>query len=214
VGAGENLNEHVVGRGWPPATVRHEMLEEAIDIMRSLWSGGFHSHEGRHYTVHDARVYTLPDEPPPVHVAASGAKSIALAARAGGGMVAVQPRSELTQAFDAAAGGGRPKYGQIAVSIDGDEARARQLAHERFRFSAPGWKVMSELPNPINFEAATAHVREQDVAEMISCGPDLDRHAAAIRQWTDAGFDRIAIVQVGEPEAFFETWETLRSRLD
>jgi G6PDH family F420-dependent oxidoreductase len=213
VGAGENLNEHVVGRGWPPARVRHEMLEEAIDVMQSLWSGGFHFHEGKHYTVHDARVYTLPDEPPPVHVAASGAKSIALAVRAGGGMIATQPRPELTHEFDAAAGGRRPKYGQIAVSVDDDEARARRLAHERFRFSAPGWKVMSELPNPINFEAATASVREDDVAEMISCGPDLDRHAEAIRQWTDAGFDRVAVVQVGEPERFFEAWAELRPRL-
>lgn len=214
VGAGENLNEHVVGRSWPPASVRHEMLEEAIEIMRSLWSGGFHSHEGKHYTVHDARIYTLPDEPPPVHVAVSGSKSIALAAKAGGGMVAVQPRSELTQSFEAAAGRGKPKYGQIAVSVDDDEARARRFAHERFRFAASGWKVMSELPNPINFEAATANVREEDVAKMISCGPDLDRHAAAIRQWTDAGFDRVAVVQVGEPERFFEAWAELRSRLE
>jgi G6PDH family F420-dependent oxidoreductase len=189
------------------------MLEEAIEIMRSLWSGGFYSHEGKHYTVHDARIYTLPDEPPPVHVAASGAKSIALAARTGGGMVAVQPSAKLAQAFEAAAGSGKPKYGQIAVSVDDDEARGRRLAHERFRFSASGWKVMAELPNPINFEAATAFVREEDVAEMISCGPDLDRHAEAIRQWTDAGFDRVAVVQVGEPEPFFEAWAELRSRL-
>jgi G6PDH family F420-dependent oxidoreductase len=130
-------------------------------------------------------------------------------------MVATQPRPELTQAFEAAAGSGKPKYGQITVSVDDDEASARRLAHERFRFSAPGWKVMSELPNPINFEAATAHVREDDVAEMVSCGPDLDRHADAIRQWSNAGFDQVAIVQVGDPERLFENWEReLRPRLD
>jgi G6PDH family F420-dependent oxidoreductase len=215
LGAGENLNEHVVGKGWPPARVRHEMLEEAIDIMRALWSGGYHSHDGRHYTVQDARIFTLPDEPPPVHVAASGAKSIALAARTGGGLIAVQPSADLTQAFDKAAGSGKPKYGQITVSVDDDEARARRVAYERWRFAVPGWKVMAELPNPINFEAATAHVREEDVAENISCGPDVDRHAAAIRRWTDAGFDRVAIVQAGEPERFFQMWEQeLRPRLD
>jgi G6PDH family F420-dependent oxidoreductase len=213
LGGGENLNEHVVGRGWPPARVRHEMLAEAIDVMRSLWEGGFHSHEGKHYTVHDARIYTLPDEPPPVHVAVSGAKSIALAAKAADGMVATQPDPRLTRDYEAAAGPGKPKYGQVAVSVDDDESRARRFAHERFRFSAPGWKVMSELPNPINFEAATAHVREEDVAEMISCGPDLDRHAEAIRQWTDAGFDQVAVVQVADPERFFESWAELRPRL-
>jgi G6PDH family F420-dependent oxidoreductase len=214
LGAGENLNEHVVGQGWPPARVRHEMLEEAIDIMRALWSGGYHSHDGRHYTVQDARIFTLPDEPPPVHIAASGAKSIALAARTGGGMIAVQPSADLTQAFDKATGSDKPKYGQLTVSVDDDEARARRVAYERWRFSVPGWKVMAELPNPINFEAATAHVREEDVAENISCGPDVDRHAAAIRRWTDAGFDRVAVVQAGEPERFFQMWEReLRPRL-
>jgi len=214
LGAGENLNEHVVGRGWPPARVRHEMLAEAIDVMRTLWSGGYHSHEGKHYSVHDARIYTLPDAPPPVHVAVSGAKSIALAARTGDGMVAVQPSSDLIASFESAAGKGKPRYGQIAVSVDDDEAIARRYAHARFRFSAPGWKVMAELPNPINFEAATAHVREEDVAERIPCGPDPERHAAAIREWTDAGFDRVAVVQVGEPERFFQMWEReLRPRL-
>jgi G6PDH family F420-dependent oxidoreductase len=208
LGAGENLNEHIVGQGWPPAAVRHEMLAEAIEVMQALWSGGHHSHDGKHYTVHDARIYTLPDEPPPVHVAVSGAKSIALAAQAGGGMVAVQPDAKLTQRFDEAAGSGKPKYGQIAISVDDDEGAARRTAHERFRFSAPGWKVMAELPNPINFEAATAHVREEDVAKSIPCGPDPNRHAKAIGEWTDAGFDRVAIVQVGEPERFFQMWES------
>jgi G6PDH family F420-dependent oxidoreductase len=207
VGAGENLNEHVVGRGWPPASIRHVMLAEAIEIMRALWSGGFHSHHGDHFTVEDARIYTLPDAPPPVHVAVSGSESVALAAQAGDGMVATQPLPELTQAFDRATGGGKPKYGQLAVAVGDDEAPARRLAHERFRFSAPGWKVMSELPNPVNFEAATEKVREEDVAEMVSCGPDPDRHAQAIRQWTDAGFDRVAIVQIGEPERFFDMWQ-------
>jgi hypothetical protein len=129
-------------------------------------------------------------------------------------MIATQPLAELTRDFDAATRGERPKYGQIAISLDGDAARARRLAHERFSFSAPGWKVMAELANPVNFEAATAHVREEDVAEMISCGPDLDRHAEAIRQWTEAGFDHVAVVQVGEPERFFEDWAEIRKLLD
>jgi G6PDH family F420-dependent oxidoreductase len=130
-------------------------------------------------------------------------------------MVAVQPDAGLTNRFDEAAGPGKPKYGQVAVSADDDEATARSLAHERFRFSAPGWKVMAELPNPINFEAATASVREEDVAESIPCGPDPDRHAGVIGKWSDAGFDHVAVVQVGDPERFFEMWESdLRPRLD
>jgi G6PDH family F420-dependent oxidoreductase len=215
VGAGENLNEHVVGQGWPPAHVRHEMLEEAIEIMRALWTGGYHKHEGKYYTVHDARIFTLPDEPPPLYVAGSGSESIALAARAGDGMIATQPSRELTQAYEQAAGAGKPKYGQLAVAVDDDERRARRVAHELFRFGLPGWKVQSELPNPVNFEAATAHVREEDVAEVVPCGIDVDRHVEAIEQWTDAGFDHVAIVPLGDIDRFFEFWEQeLQPRLE
>jgi G6PDH family F420-dependent oxidoreductase len=214
LGAGENLNEHVVGQGWPPAHVRHEMLEEAIEIMRMLWTGGYHKHEGKHYTVHDARIFTLPDEPPPVYVAASGSESVALAACMGDGLVATEPKQELTQAYDEAAGAGKPKYGQLAVAVDDDERRARRVAHELFRFGVPGWKVQSELPNPINFEAATSHVREEDVAEVIPCGADVDRHVEAIGKWTDAGFDHVAIVPLGDVDRFFEFWEQdLKPRL-
>ena len=129
VGAGENLNEHVVGRGWPPVHIRHEMLEEAIEIIRALWGGGYYAHQGKHYRVDDARVFTLPDEPPPIYVAVSGRDSVALAERAGDGMVAIHPRTELTHPFAKA---GKPRYGQLALAVDEDEARARRLAHELF----------------------------------------------------------------------------------
>jgi G6PDH family F420-dependent oxidoreductase len=212
VGAGENLNEHVVGRGWPPVHIRHEMLEEAIEIIRTLWGGGYHAHQGKHYRVDDARIFTLPDEPPPIYVAVSGPKSVALARRAGDGMVAIHPRAELTRPF---ADCGKPRYGQLALSVDEDEAQARRLARELFRFSTAGWKVQSELPNPVNFEAATASVREEDVATEISCGVDPDRHLEAIQQWLEAGFDRIAVVALGDLDRFFELWEQeLRPRLE
>jgi G6PDH family F420-dependent oxidoreductase len=207
LGAGENLNEHVVGKGWPPAHVRHEMLEEAIEIMQTLWSGGYHSHDGEHYTVHDARIFTLPDEPPPIHVAASGSESVALAARAGWGMVATQPDADLVERFQDQAGEYRPVFGQLAMAIDDDVSRARRAAHEIFRFSAPGWKVMSELPNPVNFEAATAYVSETDMARLVSCGPGPQVHLDAVRNWTDAGFDHVAIAPVGDTDRFFDAWE-------
>jgi G6PDH family F420-dependent oxidoreductase len=191
------------------------MLEEAVEIMRSLWEGRYYSHEGKHYVVHDARIFTLPEEPPPVYVAVSGAESVELAARAGDGMVATQPDAELTSGFDEAAGAGKPKYGQLALSVDDDEARARRTARDLFRFGAPGWKVQSELPNPVNFEAATASVREEDVAETVSCGADAERHAEAIDRWARAGFDRIAIVALGDTGRFFELWEQeLQARLE
>jgi G6PDH family F420-dependent oxidoreductase len=209
LGAGENLNEHVVGRGWPPVHIRHAMLTESIEVITALWRGGFHSFQGEHVRVDDARIFTLPDEPPPLHVAVSGDASIAVAARYDAGMIATAPDPELVKAFDEATGDGRPKIGQLAVCVGGDEAACRRTAHERWRFAAGGWKVQAELPNPVNFEAATAHVREEDVAELVSCGPDPAVHAEAIRAWADAGFTHVAIAQVGpDQDAFLRMWES------
>jgi G6PDH family F420-dependent oxidoreductase len=203
LGAGENLNEHVVGQGWPPADTRHEMLTEAIEIIRELWGGGYVTHHGEHYDVEDARIFTLPDEPVPLHVAVSGKRSIELALEHGDGVVAVDPDPGLTEPFD-----GKPRIGQLALSVHEDEEEAARLAHERFRFAAQGWKVMAELPNPINFEAATAPVRVEDMTEDVPCGDDPQRFLEAIKEWTDAGFDHIALVQVGpDQEAFFRFWE-------
>jgi G6PDH family F420-dependent oxidoreductase len=209
LGAGENLNEHVVGQGWPPAATRHAMLAEAIEIMQELWQGEYVTHHGDFYDVEDARLYTLPDAPPPVYLAVSGDASIGLAADTdAAGMIAVDADPELVGKWDERVGSGRPKIGQLGVSVHDDAGEALRLAHERFRFSAPGWKVMSELPNPINFEAATAFVRPEDMADAIPCGPDPEPHVKATQEWVEAGFTHVAFAQVPEDqEPFFKLWE-------
>lgn len=206
VGTGENLNEHVVGHGWPPVDVRHEMLEEAVEAMRLLWKGDYCSFRGKHVTVTDARLYTVPDQPPPVAVAASGSESLTLAARIGDALVGVEPDPGLVSGFEQAGGSGKRKIGQVPLSYDVDEAEARRLAM-RFKFAVPGWKVMAELPNPVNFEAATATVREDDVAELVACGPDPDVHVAAITEFIAAGFEEVCLMQVGDDhEGFLGFW--------
>jgi G6PDH family F420-dependent oxidoreductase len=203
LGAGENLNEHIVGQGWPPAETRHEMLGEAIDIIRDLWNGSYVTFHGEHFDVEDARLYTLPDEQVPLHLAVSGERSVELALDRADGMIAVQPDSSLTEPF-----GDKPRIGQLACSVHEDKDEALRLAHERFRFAAQGWKVMAELPNPINFEAATEPVRPEDMADKVPHGPDPEPYLEAIEEWADAGFDHIALVQVGpDQEAFFRFWE-------
>lgn len=207
VGSGENLNEHVVGRGWPPADIRLDMLREAIEIFHLLWDGGTQSYRGRHFRVDDARLYTLPAAPPQICVAVSGGLSVSLAAEHADGIIAVEPEGELVSQY-ADAGGQGPRYGQIPVCWAEDEASARATARELWRFGVPGWPVMSELPGPSNFEAATTVVTEDDVAEMVSCGPDPESHAAAIRQFVDAGFDHVAVIQCGsEQEGFLRFWQ-------
>lgn len=207
VGSGENLSEHVVGLGWPPADVRLEMLEEAIEIIRLLWGGGTQSYRGRHIRLDDARLFTLPDSPPQLFVAVGGGRSVSLAAQRADGMVAVEPNPDLTSAYEDAGGTG-PRYGQLAVSWAEEEAAARATAHELWRFAVPGWSVMAELPSPSNFEAATSTVREEDVTEMVPCGPDPEVHAQAIRRFLDAGFDHVAVLQTGaDQEGFLRFWE-------
>jgi G6PDH family F420-dependent oxidoreductase len=207
VGSGENLNEHVVGMGWPPADVRHEMLKEAIEVIRLLWSGGMQSYHGEHFDLDDARLYTLPQSPPPLCVAASGERSLALAAELGDGIVAVGPDPSVISGY-ADAGGTGPRYGQLPVCWAEQEETARATARQLWRFAVPGWKVMTELPGPPNFEAATATVREDDVTELVPCGPDPERHAGAVRQFLDAGYDRVAVVQCGDDqEGFLRFWE-------
>ena len=215
LGAGENLNEHVVGEGWPPVAVRHEMLEESIEIMRRLFEGGEHHFRGDHLALEAARLYSLPDTPPPLAVAAGGPDAAKLAGRAGDALITVAPDRSLIDAYREAGGDG-PTYGQVALSWAPDESQARHQAWELFRFFAGGWPVMSELPTPAAFEAATQTVREDDVAEMIPCGPQPEPHVEAIRKFVEAGFDHVAVVQAGPDQAgFCRFWEEqLRPKLE
>jgi G6PDH family F420-dependent oxidoreductase len=208
VGAGERLNEHVVARGWPAVDVRHEMLDESITIFRRLWSGGVHTYRGRHLEVEDACLYTLPEHPPQVVVAAGGPSAARLAARAGDGVMLTEPNATLVEEYRAAAARPGPIYGQLAVCWAEDEARARATARERWRFALPGWRVQADLPNVANFEADSARAREEDVAEMVTCGSEAAAFERAIRTWEDAGFTHVGVVQAGDDQDGFLTfWE-------
>lgn len=206
VGTGENLNEHILGDAWPPGDVRLEMLEEAIQVIRLLWQGGYRSHRGRHYTVQEARLYTLPDELPPIAVAAAKPGAAALAGRLGDALVAVAPERALVQRFEAAGGGGKPRYGQVTVCWAESEAEARRTAHEWWPNAGVQGDLSQELPLPAHLEQAAATVREEDVAEAVVCGPDPERHAEKIDEFAAAGFDHVYIHQIGPDQEGFLTF--------
>jgi G6PDH family F420-dependent oxidoreductase len=197
LGAGESLNEHVVGGGWPSVTVRHEMLREAVEIIRQLFAGGYVNYSGKHFEFDSAKLWDLPGDVPPIGIAVSGPQSTALAGELADVMVAVEPDGDLTAAFDGAGGAGKPKYGQLAISYDADEKLAKKRAWEQFRWFAGGWKINSELPGTAAFSAASQFTRPEDVAEQISCGPDVDRHLDGLRRFKEAGFTHVALVQIG-----------------
>ncbi|MFC9268840.1 LLM class F420-dependent oxidoreductase [Streptomyces zhihengii] len=196
LGSGENLNEHIVG-DWPPADIRIDMLREAVEIIRELFRGEHVSRRGGHFTVESARLWDVPDVAPPIGIAASGGRSCRLAGELADVLVATEPKSSLVEAFDRAGGSGKPRVGQLPICYDTDRDRAVQRAHDQFRWFSGGWKVNSELPHPDSFDAATQYVRPEDVAESIPCGDDPEAVVEAVRQFTDAGFTEVALVQIG-----------------
>lgn len=202
LGSGENLNEHVVGRGWPTVERRQDMLREAIKIIRELFGGQLVSWRGEYFQVDSARLWDVPDIPVGIAVAMAGGKAIERFARLADHFVAVEPDGELVDAWRAArqaanlAGGGRV-VGQIPVSWDPDRDAAVRRAHDQFRWFAGGWKVNADLPTPAGFAAATQYVRPEDVADAIPCGPDLDAIVDAVRPYWEAGFTDVALVQIG-----------------
>ena len=203
VGTGENLNEHIVGEGWPETEIRQARLEEAIEVIRLLWKGGNQSFHGRHFTVENARIYSLPDTPPPLYVAVGGPRSADLAARLGDGMIGTDSDASLLTAFDEAGGSGKPRYGELTVCWARDEKTARRLAKEQWPTSAMESNLSWELPLPEHFEAVAQLVTEDQVAESIVCGPDPERHLEAIRKYARAGYDHICIHQVGRGQKGF-----------
>jgi G6PDH family F420-dependent oxidoreductase len=208
LGAGENLNEHVVGKRWPAVGVRHEMLSEAIDVIAALFDGDRAiNHRGKHFDVESARLWDLPDERVPIGVAVSGAESCRLAGAKADVMIAVEPKAELGEMFDAAGGAGKPRVGQIALAYDEDRDAAVARAHEQFRWFGLGWKVNADLPNPDGFEGATQFVTPEQVSGQLACGPDVEEHVEKIKPFVEAGFTEIALVQIGaEQQAPFIAW--------
>ena len=216
-GAGERLNEHVVGRGWPSVSIRHEMLREALEIMTLLWSGGYQSYRGRHFDLEDAQLFDLPDRPIPIAGAVSGPKSLAIAIDFADELIATTPEPDLIEQFRQAKGPNANATTQLPVSYAADVETALETAHRQFRWSSLGWKVQAELPNPVNFDAASQFVRPEDLADTIAHGPDVGSYVESVRTSVEAGFDKIALVQVGDDQqSFFDFWnrelrEALRS---
>jgi G6PDH family F420-dependent oxidoreductase len=215
VGSGEALNEHILGDRWPSVGVRLDMLEEAIAVIRLLWEGGLVNHHGEHYTVENARLYSLPDSPPPIAVSAFGPKATDLAARVGDGFITVTPDSDLLNRYRQKGGRG-PSIAAVKVCWDQDEGRARKLAHELWPTEGLSGQVNQELPLPSHFESAAESVTEEMVADAIACGPDPERHVKAISAYLDAGFDEVYVNQIGpDQEGFFEFYaRELRPRLE
>jgi G6PDH family F420-dependent oxidoreductase len=200
LGSGENLNEHVVGEGWPSVAPRQDMLEEAITIIRELHSGELVTWEGEYFRVDSARVWDVPEGGVPIGIAVSGDKSVERFAPLGDHLISTEPEASLIEGWAKARNGAAPSrsIAQLPISWAPNKQDAIDRAHEQFRWFAGGWAVNADLPTPAGFAGASQFVRPDDVAAQIACGPDLDELAESARPFIEAGFTDLAIVQIGD----------------
>ena len=207
LGSGEALNEHILGDAWPAADVRLDMLEEAIAIMRRLWTGEQVEHDGIHYTVENARLYTLPDTPPPVFVSGFGPKSIDLAARVGDGYCLVTPAADAVSSYREAGGGENVVQAGMKACYGSDLASTRATALRLWPNEGMPGELPMILPTPAHFEQTAELVTEELVTASVACGPDTDHHLERIRAYADAGVDELYVQQMGGGhEAFFDAY--------
>jgi len=205
LGTGENLNEHILGRHWPPIAMRQELLTESIDIIRALWRGDWTSHHGKHFTVEDARLYTLPDQLPPIYVAAVGTQSATIAGQTGDGLISTSPNAEVVSTFESAGGRGKPRFGQLSLCWAKDMATARRTAFTSWRNQVVPGPLHADLPLPEDFDQISQLGSEDDMAKKLPLGPDPETYVSRIQEYAEAGFDHVILHQIGpDQEGFFE----------
>lgn len=205
VGTGEALNEHVVGDRWPPASERRDMLEESVAIMRELWTGRLVTHDGSYYQVDNARLYTLPEEPPRVFVSAFGEKAARLAGRIGDGLVTMGPDPATIEVFRENGGAGKPIQGGLKVCWGPDRDEARRYASEQWPNDAIPGEAAQLLPLPRHFAQLAELITPEMIGERMPCGPDPNEHLTAISEYVEAGIDEVYVGQVGrDQDGFFE----------
>ncbi|MET7928970.1 LLM class F420-dependent oxidoreductase [Streptomyces sp. NPDC005349] len=209
IGTGEALNEHILGDAWPEAPVRLEMLEEAVQVMRRLFTGDQISHRGKYYTVENARLFTVPDGPVPIDVSAFGPQAAELAGRIGDGLITMAPDTAAIERFRRSGGGTKPVAVGLKVCWDTDAAEAVRTAHRLWPNAHLPGELAQVLPTPRHFEQASELVTPDRVEANLTCGDDVDAHVAAVKEYVDAGFDTVYINQIGkDQQGFFDFYRT------
>ena len=196
VGTGEALNESILGGPWPNADVRREMLAEAIEVMRQLWTGKVVNHRGPHYTVQHARLFTVPEEPVPVYVSAFGPASTRFAAQVGDGFLTTRPDRATIDMFKQLSSG-KPVVVNSKACVAPTVDEAEKIAYQTWPTNGLPGELNQVLPSPAHVEQAVSLVRPEQVTATIACGPDPERHIEAMQRYRDAGADEIYVAPVG-----------------
>jgi G6PDH family F420-dependent oxidoreductase len=208
VGTGENLNEHILGSIWPPHEIRSDMLVEAVEVIRELWKGKTTSYYGDFYVVQNARIYTLPENPVPIYVAAEGPKMAKTAGEIGDGLISTTPNGDFIKAFKEQAGESLPLCSQATACYAASEAEGKKIVHKVWPIVGIPGELDRELPTPKFFEQAASLLTEDQATEGVACGNDPEKHLAAIKTYLDAGFRKVSVHNVGpNQEEFFRFYK-------
>lgn len=208
LGTGEQLNEHITGLRWPSISERQSMLSEAIEVMYQLWQGEYTSFQGKYFTVVDAKIFDVPRGGVPYFVAAGGKKSAQIAATSGGGICNTSPDESIIKAYMDSGGNAEDTWAQMTLAWGRSESEGLQAMYDQFRFSATGgWKVQSELPNTVNFDAASSHVTPDTFSSTTPHGPNPDAYIKEVGAYIEAGFKNISIMYPGkDTQGFMKFW--------
>lgn len=196
VGSGEALNEHVLGDRWPVAEIRLAMLEEAVDLIRELWTGDFVDHHGTYFTAEQARIYTLPERPPEIYMSGFGPEATRLAGGIADGYITTSPDAELADLFRATSGG-KPVTAGFKVGYAPTQEEGVDHAHRLWASSGLPGELAQVLPSPRHFEQASELVTPEMTRDSVPCGPDPEIHRAAFDPYLENGFDEIYVASMG-----------------
>jgi G6PDH family F420-dependent oxidoreductase len=203
VGTGERLNEHIFGDPWPAAAVRREMLGEAVEVLRELWTGELTTFDGRYYTVDTARLYTLPNDPIPLYLAASGSEAASLAAEIGDGLIVSGDSREALRTY-VDEGGDGPRLAEMLVNVEENEERALAAIHRHWPNPAIPGELSAELPLPRHFDQAASVTQPGDLRGKALTGTDVETYVERIRELSSAGYTHVFLHQIGtDQDAFF-----------
>lgn len=208
LGTGEALNEHITGEHWPTTDVRQDMLAEAVDILRLLWEGEEVTYWGDFFTVENARIYTLPEQLPPLYIAASGQESASMAGEIADGLITTKASEKVIEAFENGGGKGKPKFGQVKVCWSDSEEEALDTVYKYWPTETIPGPLHSDLPTPAHFMDTVQLIHKEDLKESAVLGPDPQHHIEKIQKLVDLGLDQIYIHQIGpDQEGFFKFYQ-------
>jgi coenzyme F420-dependent glucose-6-phosphate dehydrogenase len=214
LGAGEALNEHVVGGEWPEIGIRSAMMFESIEIINKLFTGKVVKHKGEYFTLESARLYTIPpeDQRVPIYVATAGPVNAKRTGKFADGIITVGAADEkIRMLWDKYSEGAReagkdvtesPKLLQVHISwARTDEEAVAQAVDEWPNGGMPFPK--QDIRNPEDFAAMAKLVRPEDFRNRVLVTSDLGKHIEHIQHYVDMGFDEVHLHNVGRNQAEF-----------